>query len=291
MALGRAVQIQLGSISIDTTDADETLRCAFNVKRDKSRDPDAAEIVIYNLSSATRSQLDGNERIVCSVSAGYRDDDVSQIFFGYLHHVQHAKESVDWVTRVSLADDGEKDRAKLKRIRKTFPKNQAIAQVLKTMVKATGIPEGNMGLFASRARMRGLPLLPRAWHANGEAVGELAVFARSMGWEFSIKEGAFQFLEIGTALLGTGPLISKATGMIGAPTLDADGNVQVKSLLLPDVRPGQAFVVQSEINGSGQYIATAVEHSGDTHGQDWYVTIDGQPLKPGFKPPAGLVIN
>jgi hypothetical protein len=291
MAFGRAVRVRIGSIEVDSTDSLESLRVAFNVKRDKSRDPDSAELVLYNLSANTRSSLDGKERLLARIEAGYRDEGVKQIFFGYLHDVVHEKDDTEWVTRISIADDGKDKRSKVVRVNRSFAKNTSVGQVLKTLVKATGIPEGNLAQFAAVARLRGSPLLPRAWNAAGQALEELNGFCRSMGWEFSIKEGAFQFLEIGAPLLGTGPLIYKASGMIGSPSVDADGNISVVSLMLPDIRPGQAFVVQSDVNGSGQYFATAVEHMGDTHGKDWYAKIEGQPLKPGFKPPSEIVIN
>lgn len=291
MAFGRAVRVRIGTITVDSTDSLESLRVAFSVKRDKSRDPDSAELVLFNLSEATRSSLDGHERLLCRIEAGYRDEGVKQIFFGYMHDVVHSKDGTEWVTQISIVDDAKKKRSKVTRVHHSFAKNSSIAQALKTLVKATGIPEGNLAQFAAVARLRGSPLLPRAWNAHGQALEELNGFCRSMGWEFSIKEGAFQFIEIGAALLGTGPLIYKESGMIGAPSVDSEGNVTVISLMLPDIRPGQAFRVESDINGSGTYFATAVEHLGDTHGKDWYAKIEGQPLKPGFKPPSELVVN
>lgn len=92
-------------------------------------------------------------------------------------------------------------------------------------------------------------------------------------------------------------MIKQSTGMIGSPTLTREAGgfgVAVTSLLNPNLAPDRAFIIESETaaisagdlrfekvkptNGSGNYRAYEVTHTGDTHTPAWYSVVKGRGL-------------
>jgi hypothetical protein len=66
---------------------------------------------------------------------------------------------------------------------------------------------------------------------------------------------------------------------VGTPELGSPAEktkpqtLKVKALLMPELRPGQLFQLNS-IAHLGAYKCRKVTHSGDTHGGDWQTEIE-----------------
>lgn len=285
MTFSRRLTLDIGNARIKH-DSSASLRVSFSIERDKSRDPNSAEIQIYNLAPSTRSQLSEKPRVACRLSAGY-DGSEADLFLGVLLHVVHVKEGTDWITSCLLGDEDE-SRTALRRIHRTFPKGTPNATVLSELVKATGLKQGNTGEASVEARLIGKLTLPRPWLATGSALGELNAFARSLGFDWTIQDGAVLFTGLSAGTAGTGPLISAATGLEATPSVDADGIVTATSRLIGDLVPGRPFQLDSQAV-SGLYIAQKTKHVGDTHGAEWSVTVEGVPFAAQVK--KGLIVN
>lgn len=86
-------------------------------------------------------------------------------------------------------------------------------------------------------------------------------------------------------------IINQNSGMIGSPER-TDTGVNVKNLLLPDLKLGRRFEIKSinekinignlffrkipPIKNAGVYRIDKINHKGDTHGNDWTTQIFGR---------------
>jgi hypothetical protein len=114
-------------------------------------------------------------------------------------------------------------------------------------------------------------LFPHGTVISGSAAQELTDFCKSAQLEWSIVDGALQILNLGKALSTKAIKLSEDTGMIGSPTVDADGLLTIKMLIIPDVRPGTLLVVDAE-RIKGNYRVEKATWEGDTSGGPWYIT-------------------
>ncbi len=284
MSFGRKAVLVIGDKEI-RSDASLDLRIAFDVLRDKSRDPNDATIQVWGLSEATRAQFEEAARIPCDLSAGYADEGISRIFSGVLLDAVSVKEGADWVTTFSLGDDGPA-KAALKRVQRRFGVGTPVATVLRELVKATGLGPGNTTIAARDARLGGGAQLTRPWTASGSALQALQSFSRSIGLSYSIQDGGVLFLGVAPALLGRGPVITGDN--VQAPTLDANGAATFVCRLLPDLIPGMPLRLDTD-RVKGDFAAISTQHFGDTHGADYSVKVTADPISRIMK--EGLRVN
>lgn len=275
----RAVRVTVDTIQINavsSTGAQEpgALSVKFSVKRDIKAKPNTVDLQIRNLNADHRLALQQMGAATVQIDAGYVGA-TSTIFLGDLRTTYSAKEGADWVTSLS-AGDGEKAHSTA-RVAKAFRKNTDVGTVLKALVTALGVSKGNTDQAISQLRGGGFAgLFSMGTVLCGSASREMTRLVASVGYTWSIQNGALQLLPIGQALAGTAILISETSGMIGSPSVDKDGTVSVRTLMVPDLFPGRKIVVNAhEI--SGQFVAQETSHSGDTQGNDWYIDTKGKP--------------
>ena len=222
----------------------------------------------------------------CELEVGYADEGSHNIFRGVLLDVQSMREGPEFVTTVTLGDDGEQKTAGL-RIHKMFPKLTPIASVLGDLVKATGLEGGDLATASAKARLAASTTLQRPFLASGQALGELHAFTRSVGLEWSLQDQKIVFAGLGPGGSGSGPLI-QGQNVAESPTTDAEGSVTFVSRMIPDLVPGRPFKLDTE-STQGLYVCTESRHFGDTHGADWSVEVTGDPFSVSVD--RGLVVN
>lgn len=263
------------------------LRVAFDVARDRSRDPDSAVITVWGLAPSSCAQLENSDRVFATLTAGYETEGEHQIFSGVLLNVHSGRDGASWATTIELGDEAEQ-RTALARIHRQFPIGMTYGQVLTEIVKSTGLKGGDLALASASARVAGSLTLKRPLLVTGQAIGELSAFCRSIGFSWKIQDGAVVVLGLGAGANGSGPLLSIETGLEAAPSVNGEGLIQCMSRLVPDLVPGRAFSVVST-TATGIYVATATKHLGDTHGAAWTVQTDGEPLAASVA--KGLVVD
>lgn len=274
MSYGRICTLKIGTYLIQHRSSVD-LRIAFQVNRDKTRDPNDATISVWNLSPETRGRLEDTPRLFCELSAGYEDDGEHRIFSGVLLGAESVRDGAGWVTTMELGDDGETPSA-LATIARTFPEGMQISTVLLELVKACGLETTGLSSVSSYARLAGSATLPRPWPASGQALGALHSFCRSLGFQYTIQDQKVVFLGLGSGVGGSGPLI-RSENIEGPVALDAEGTVSFTCRMLPDLVPGSGFRLDCE-KVQGDYAAIVTKHVGDTHGAPWSVVVEGDPL-------------
>lgn len=288
----RAARIVIGTIElvVDPTDPAASLDVAFNVERSLKPEPNTCEAQVWNLNADHRSQLEEAgappktkskskkpepkppKGVPCTIEAGY-EEQTALLFSGTLRTVFSMREGADIVTTLQ-SGDGEKEYQR-SRINLSIAKKTPNASLLKQIVKALGIGEGNLASITSA--LPAAPLFPAGGVLSGSASQIMTRIAQSLGFEWSIQDGALQILEVSSPILGTAVLLTPDTGLVGSPSVDSEGVLSAQCLLIPDIFPGRLLVLESE-RLKGSYRVDRCNYSGNTAGADWYIDLEAKKL-------------
>ena len=101
--------------------------------------------------------------------------------------------------------------------------------------------------------------------------------AQSAGLEWSIQNGNLQLLGRGAALAAKAIVLRADTGLIGVPSIDSEGVVRARSLIVPDLFPGRKVEILSQAV-RGFFAIEKATYTGDTTAgaQEWYVDIEAK---------------
>lgn len=279
---GRNVAVNIGGLLIATTSAKtgelkDSLRIKFKVVRSSKKEPNTADIDIYNLRKDNRVALQ-EKNLAVSIEAGYTEN-TSQIFLGDLEHSETVLDGRDWITTIQAADAGQAFKSARINVSLTGP--APIGDVLQTAADALGIDLGNVADKVSAGSLRGaLTEFTNGIVLSGKAEKQLDKVVKSMGYSWSIQDGALQLLGPDETVGDQAFLLQSGTGLVGVPEAGEDGLVKARSLLQPEILPGKKVQIESigaeSINGL--YRVEKTTFVGDTWGSDWFVDIEGKPV-------------
>jgi hypothetical protein len=238
------------------------------VMRVSGSTPNKAEVKLYNLNATSIKTLQVPNSTI-QVLAG--EGVPGAIFTGDIdqNSVSTTRQGPDIVTMVK-ATDGRRVYRDTRFIR-SYPRLTTRTQVLADVIATMRVARGYIAPLSERVYQTARYYAAPARHV----LDQLYAPDRAV---WSIQGGALQVLAAGQAAPGNAPVISEQTGMIGIPKRDKNG-IQVKSLFLGTVRPGDPFVVQSKIQG-GDFKATKVTDDVDSDGGAWETDLVGVPLRP-----------
>lgn len=244
------------------------LRCVFSVKKNLRKEANNVDLKIYNLNPTHRKTIEQATQATVQIDAGYKAASHT-IFLGDLRTHLTYRENADLVTQLACGD-GEKA-IQTSRINQSFRKGSTTAQIVQALVVALGVDPGNTSLAIAQLAPFG-QLFSMGTVCSGSAAQELTRILSSVGFMWSIQNGKLQIISIKQAVAGTAVLLTPLNGLLDSPTVDKDGMLNCKTLLIPDVFPGRLCVVTSE-SLQGQYRIEETTHAGDTHGQGWGIDI------------------
>jgi len=211
------------------------------------------------------------------LEAGYKDF-IGTLFLGDVRSVTTKIQGPDVVTSFSSGDGSKAIRGK--RVAVTFGSSVTVPTVLDHLAQTLGVKPGNLAQAKQALATEGLAtLFPKGLSLYGNAWRQTQEFARSAGLEISIQDDALQILRPGAALTNRAYLLTPDTGLLGSPSVDADGTVSFEALLIPDLRPGTK--VQLDTDGvKGFYRVTHSEYRGNTAPGStvWGVSCHAAPL-------------
>lgn len=257
-------------------DYSDTLRCTFKVERDLNRDPNVAEVEVYNLNREHRNALQSRRDL--TISAGYVGS-LQLLFFGSIGFVAHYREGVNWVTKIRCGDGVLQ--YSTAEVNTTISGTVSIQDLIQTLVSSLDLELGNGAIRFRVDIPRAVNLSNRGTTISGTAASVLDRFVTSAGLQWSIQEGKLQILAPRETLpqnVIAVKIISKDTGLIGTPEVNSvTGFVTGKTLLQGDMIPGRAIIIRTDtIDGS--FGLQRVVHIGDTWGTDWYSEFEAYPV-------------
>lgn len=251
------------------------LRVQLKIVKTGSKEPNTAEVSVWNLSADTRArvQAKGSKLVVV---AGYRDIQ-RQVFIGDVRTVDHVRDGAAWVTKFQA---GDAERAfRYARIGESFAGGTDAATIVERLVALLGVDGGNA---IARVR-RDARTFTQGYAAHGTVQGELSRLLDGLGLAWSIQDGRLQVLGPQETIPGGSIEVSETTGLVGSPEHGSPTEagqpavLKVRMLLQPEIVPGRTFALVAE-GARGGYVAGRVEHAGDTAGGEWYTTAEATPL-------------
>lgn len=259
------------NVTLDTFDV-SNLRVTFKSKKNLKAVPNSCEIKIWNLGKEKREALSAKKVLKCRLEAGYESTGTTQLFLGEVRSATHEIDGADIVTTVETGDSDKAFNAT--RLHLSVGPSVPVTTVLENIAKKLGVGKGNLPSLAPLLASKGVATLFGVGTAlSGSAARAMTDLCSSAGLEWSVQDGNLQILDLNKALAGKAVKLSSKTGLIGSPTVDAKGVVKAKTLIIPELTPGRLLVFDSEVVKGG-YRCQEVEHSGDTHGQEWYVELE-----------------
>lgn len=255
------------------------LRVKFAIKKTDAQTPNTADIRIYNVNKATASRL-RKEFTRISLQAGYAPNP-GIIFSGNIKQVRIGAESgTDTFVDIAAADgdQGYNEAVVSTTLAAGASHHDQIAIAAKPMA-----PTGAIVAHSGN-------VLPRGKVMYGMARDYLRLSAKALNASWSIQDGVIQFIALTGVLPDQMVMLNSKTGLVGTPEQTGDGvkarcllnpllkiggtmhinEFDVREAALPDATKSATPTNLVSIERDGVYRLYIVEHTGDTHGQDWY---------------------
>jgi hypothetical protein len=280
-----------GDVALSTTEHD----IKFEITKSIKSEPNKCKLTIYNLSEEQRAAIEelvpvaptGNiedkkkarvaarkqalRGVPVKIEAGYGGDN-SLLWIGDLRTAKSEYNAPDWVTELE-SGDGEKVWQNA-RVNVSFGPSTPLDDVFTALVRELKIGEGNLAKIKKAMRID-KKIIPQGTVLSGPVATILTDWCRSADLEWSIQDGAIQFLDRGKALAERAIYVSSDSGMIKSPTVDVDGILTVEMLMVPDIRPGRLIVVESR-RIKGNFKCETIVWNGDSSGNEWSVKISAR---------------
>lgn len=246
------------------------LRVAFKVEKTGDASPNKLDLSISNLSAASRAFI--AKKQIVRLEAGYESPGPKLLFTGSIELVDSRHEGADWVTRIESGDGVRAYRGTY--LTESFGPKTTEEAVIQAIAGKMGVTLGQLKLHPKPKKGVKTPkhLFNHGRALTGPARAALDTLCRSRGLRWSIQDGVLQVLPYREALDTTAVVVSPSTGLIGSPQATETG-LKLNMLLLGGVNPGRVLQLDTRAF-KGLYIAEKVEHQGDSHGGDWYTTIE-----------------
>lgn len=241
-----------------------------------------ALIEIFNLNNTHREQIGRGTSFNVTLSAGYIDHDLTDIFKGTIRVASSRRDNSDWITSLKAGDGDEVAGA---RIAKTYPAGATFESAWKDgtdALKSAGLGIGN----AIEAFKKGIPKdgVTQFLHGgivHGPAFDQLKKLARMHGLKVDIQNKELLVVPIGQPLDSMAIVLSPTSGLIGSPekarNKDRGVYMKARALIMPGLLPRRKVHIKSALIDS-LYVVRKVQYKGDTSGQDWYADLECEAL-------------
>lgn len=279
-------------LQLDRVVIDNTLDIDFKIEKTDKKEPNKAEIKVYNLNPDHRgellrmsgTQIDKSKRkpIYVELDAGYEEDH-GVIFSGDLRNLETRVEKTDVLTVVFGHDGGHK--FKTSTIEKSFAKGTPLATAIIACATAMGVGLGNVNEVSGTATIPGLgKTLPHGIVLAGPAQAQLDRLLKSSALDWSIQDNNLVVTERGKPLNRSAIRLAPDTGLIGSPETQVETDVvpgkaappknkhgiKCKALIQPGFYPKRKVVLDSESFKDAGFMISSVTFNGQSSGNDWY---------------------
>lgn len=293
-----SLTVAAGATGLDLSD----LHFRFQISASDSESPNAAVIRVYNLSSDTMRQIQGEfTRVV--VQAGYENASFGVIFDGTIKQFRIGKENATdrYLDILAAENDLEYNFG-------VCNATLAAGSTAKDRITAAAAGLGlKVGVLDASLDFTG-GTLPRGKVLWG--MGKLAMrcAATSIGATWTMQDGKINVTSLKGYLPGEAVVLNAGTGVVGIPE-QTDQGIKVRALLNPRIKIGGLVQIDNasinqmlqadlradgtfternlpagqivynsragltfpaSVAADGLYRVLVIEYTGDTRGQDWY---------------------
>lgn len=250
----------------------------FEVTKTLKAEPNKAKVSIYNLASATRLQLSGKQPLVLKLDVGYNGQNetiyLGTVRSGWTERAGSASEDI--VTHIESGDsEFNMATARVAYAQGAKSPKVPIGIALQSLADQLGVNTGNVFVSIAAFEKAGLAQISSS-ALHGNCAKRLTDLCKSIGFSWSIQNGAIQILPIGGALNSALAIVlGPTTGLVGSPTVDSNGILSAKALITPGLAPGAVVTMQAQFV-KGSFVVTQTKHYGQTWGDEWYIEFQGK---------------
>ena len=257
----------------------------FDVKRSLEREPNTAEIQVWNLNPDRQAALKEKRLNLVTLHAGYEEDQFL-LFQGDVDEVVTERDGADVVTKISATDGGRAYRGK--RVSLSFSKGATVKSVVDQLVDtlASGSPTigiGNVKDISGQLRLpNGSTRFDGGVVIHGNGLRHLERILRACGYRLSFQDSILQAFERGRSLSSKVTVLNSDRGLVEAPARSNKGIVTATSLIINDLYPGRLVEfkpLRPDLNRvEGTHRILTSQFRGDTAGPAWYCTMEAREL-------------
>ena len=288
-------------------------KIVFNVGQATNEQPKAAEIYIYNLSASTMNLLAGvdSQKINTQVilECGYGSE-LSVVFKGRVFQYRRGRDNPTdtWLCVLAISGDAVQNDALVNQSIPAGTSKNEVSNILVSETNKYGLVTGEIANISEQQYPRGRVFF-------GSLHDSIQQFGKENNIDFDYSDDVINSInKLGFSVEPVQVLTPK-TGMVGMPQLTSEG-LTVKCLLNPKLkRKGRIQVDMSNLqtesydigysgqqvdqpyknpklatNAEGMFIIQAIEHSGDTRGDEWYTHLVCTAIN-AVVPKSGITIN
>jgi hypothetical protein len=288
-------------------------KIVFNVGQATNEQPKAAEIYIYNLSASTMNLLAGvdSQKINTQVilECGYGSE-LSVVFKGRVFQYRRGRDNPTdtWLCVLAISGDAVQNDALVNQSIPAGTSKNEVSNILVSETNKYGLVTGEIASISEQQYPRGRVFF-------GSLHDSIQQFGKENNIDFDYSDDVISSInKLGFSVEPVQVLTPK-TGMVGMPQLTSEGLI-VKCLLNPKLkRKGRVQVDMSNLqtesydigyssqqvdqpyknpklatNAEGMFIIQAIEHSGDTRGDEWYTHLVCTAIN-AVVPKSGITIN
>lgn len=288
-------------------------KIVFNVGQATNEQPKAAEIYIYNLSASTMNLLAGvdSQKINTQVilECGYGSE-LSVVFKGRVFQYRRGRDNPTdtWLCVLAISGDAVQNDALVNQSIPAGTSKNEVSNILVSETNKYGLVTGEIASISEQQYPRGRVFF-------GSLHDSIQQFGKENNIDFDYSDDVISSInKLGFSVEPVQVLTPK-TGMVGMPQLTSEG-LTVKCLLNPKLkRKGRIQVDMSNLqtesydigyssqqvdqpyknpklatNAEGIFIIQAIEHSGDTRGDEWYTHLVCTAIN-AVVPKSGITIN
>ncbi|AWY08120.1 baseplate hub [Klebsiella phage ZCKP1] len=257
----------------------------FSIKKDNNKDPNQAEIVVYNLSDDTVNYINRGIRnnLAVALAVGYEGEELVMIFKGTIQWVSDTFDSVDRKTTLHCLDGG--INIAEARTSRSYPKGTKIKRVVTDLVKDLGTTEGNIHVDNDQT-------LSSATAMCGNTSHYLEHICKSIDHNVSIQDGSVYVTPRSQMSSARSAYISPETGLIGSPEPfhnDIKPTTKVTKSSKKAKKPTDGVKFKCQMNGAilpektiwlksrdydGPFKVVSVSHNGDKEGKEWVTEVE-----------------
>ena len=268
---------QNGGAGLDVS----SLRCKFHIEKQLNETPNYSKIVITNLALSTIGQIQPGDRV--TVEAGYVNGNFGLIFAGDVVQPYIERDSAVNTNLTLVCQDADVF-LNSAFTAMTLDKGSSAQDVINACAQGDGISQGTITdkLSEQTPYIRGKVLF-------GKSADYLRRAAYAVEGQFYVEDGEINIISADEYRAGEAVELMPDTGLIGDPSQTDDG-VSVKCLINPSIKLNTMVHVSSdtvkrkmiskegdsvpELAVDGLYRVIKIVYDGDTHGDDWYCTIE-----------------
>lgn len=181
------------------------LEMEFSIPFDDGPEVNMGELTIYNLSDSTIHSI--KKGMKCYINAGY-EGDTGTILTGTVESISTDNTDMDKPTKIVIADSN--DAWIKKEVKKTYRENIRGAEIIKDLVKLSGLAVGSLVIPRSR-------IFPSGKSVEGSIAKNLDELVTDAFGKMHITRGKIYINERGKGT-PSGVLLDANSGLIGTPT-------------------------------------------------------------------------